>query len=169
MTGTLLSKIRRYITKDACINIFKTMVLSVIEYCDIIYAGTSQANITKIDDLFYRGLRICINCNVLTSRKILCSECKIAPLCNRTDTHLLLFMHKQTNQEHLLKKKTVNTRLQNGPVFKTYKPNNEKAKLSVFYRGAIKWNEISADTRNMSFKNFKLYQKKCLKNHYIMN
>ena len=59
----LLSKIRRYITEDACINIFKTMVLSVIEYCDIIYAGTTQANITKIDNLFYRGLQICINCN----------------------------------------------------------------------------------------------------------
>ena len=75
-------------------------------------------------------------------------------------------MHKQTNQEHLLKKKTVNTRLQNGPVFKTYKPNNEKAKLNLFYRGAIRWNEIPADTRKKSFKDFKLYQKKCLNNHY---
>ena len=52
----LLSKIRRYITKDACINIFKTMVLSVIEYCDIIYAGTTQANITKIDNFYLQGL-----------------------------------------------------------------------------------------------------------------
>ena len=38
----LMSKIRKYITETACINIFKTMVLSLIEYCDIIYAGTSQ-------------------------------------------------------------------------------------------------------------------------------
>ena len=70
----LLSKIRRYITTDACINIFKTMVLSVIEYCDIIYAGTMQ------EKLFYRGLRICLNYNITTSRKILCNECTIAPL-----------------------------------------------------------------------------------------
>ena len=57
----VLSKIRKYITENACINIFKTMILSVIEYCDNIYAGTSQDNLTKIDHLFYRGLRMCLN------------------------------------------------------------------------------------------------------------
>ena len=33
----LLSRIRKYITKSASLNIFKTMVLSLIEYGDIIY------------------------------------------------------------------------------------------------------------------------------------
>ena len=55
----LMSKIRKYLTEQACIDIFKTMVLSVIEYCDIIYGGTSQGNLSTIDKLFYRGLRIC--------------------------------------------------------------------------------------------------------------
>ena len=111
-----------------------------------------------------------MNCNITTSRKLLCNECMVAPLCNRRDTHLLLFMHKQTNQEHLLKSKTVNTRLQKGPVFnKTLKPNNEKSKLSVFYRGATSWNALKANTRNMAFKDFKLYQKKCLTNCFKMN
>ena len=32
----LLSKVRNYLTPAASINIFKTMVLSVIEYCDIV-------------------------------------------------------------------------------------------------------------------------------------
>ena len=84
----LLSNIWRYITKEACVNIFKTMVLSVVEYCDIIYTGTTQANIMKIYNLFYRGLRICMNCNITTSRKLLCNECMVAPLCNQRDTHL---------------------------------------------------------------------------------
>ena len=158
----LLSKIRRYITQYACINIFKTMILSVIEYCDIIYAGTSHANLAKIDNLFFRGLRICLDCNIMTSRKVLCKECMVAPLSNRRDAHLLLFMHKQTSQKHLLKDKVINTRLQNGPVFKTYKPINEKVKMSVFYRGAINWNSVKADIRNMTFKDFKIYQKNCL-------
>ena len=156
----LLSKIRHYITQEASINIFKTMVLSVIEYCDIVYARSSQTNLTKIDKLFYRGL--CLDYNNTLSRKILCNECTVAPLTNRRESHLLLFMHKQTSQEHLLKIKTVNTRLQNGIVFQTIKPNNEKAKLSVYYRGAIAWNAMIADTRNMSFNEFKLHQKKCL-------
>ena len=110
-----------------------------------------------------------LNCNITTSRKLLCNGCTIAPLCNRRDTHLLLFMHKQTNQKHLLKEKTVNKRLRNGPVFKTFKPNNEKSKLSVFYRGAINWNTMKADTRNTPFNDFKLNQKNCLNTHFKMN
>ena len=165
----LLSKIRRYITQFACINIFKTMVLSVIEYCDIVYAGTTQLNLSKLDNLFYRGLRICTNDNTSISRKVLCNNHAIAPLTHRRDTHLLLFMHKQTNKNYLLKEKKVNTRLQKGPVFKTFKPNNEKAKLSVFYRGANSWNALRADTRNMSFTDFKLYQKKQLYSFSLLN
>ena len=59
----ILSKIRRYITTEASINIFKTMILSLIEYCDIIYAGTMRSNLNDIDRLFYRGLRICMYTN----------------------------------------------------------------------------------------------------------
>ena len=99
---------------------------------------------------------------------VLCNECLVAPLSKRRNAHLLIFMHKQTNQKHLMKERVVNTRLQDGPVFQTYKPNNEKAKLSVFYRGATNWNTVKADIRNMSFKDFKLYQKKCM-NMYLNN
>ena len=59
----ILSKIRRCITTEASINIFKTMILSLIEYCDIIYAGTMRSNLNDIDRLFYRGLRICMYTN----------------------------------------------------------------------------------------------------------
>ena len=54
----LPSKVRKYITTEACITVFKTMILSLIEYGDVIYSGTSQENIKKIDRLFYTGLRI---------------------------------------------------------------------------------------------------------------
>ena len=55
----LRSRIRRYLNKEACTIIFKMMVLSIMEYGDIIYAGTSARNLDKIEKLFYRGLHIC--------------------------------------------------------------------------------------------------------------
>ena len=97
------------------------MVLSLMEYCDILYAGTTQKNLCDIDKLFYRGLRICMYTNNYTSRDTLCRECKIAPLDKRRLAHLLLFMHKQKENQALLKTKKVNTRLHTGPVFNTYK------------------------------------------------
>ena len=44
----LLSKIRKYLTKDA-----STMILSLIEYGNIVYAGTTNKNLDKLDKLFF--------------------------------------------------------------------------------------------------------------------
>ena len=101
----LMSKIRKYLTEQACIDIFKTMVLSVIEYCDIIYGGTSQGNLSTIDKLFYRGLRICLRNNEKKTKTELCQSCRVAPLKDRNSSHLLLFMFKQKENIQLLKKK----------------------------------------------------------------
>ena len=68
--------------------------------------------------------------------------------------HLLLYMQKQQTKKELLKKHTINTRLHQGPVFASYKPNNEKAKQNILYRGALSWNELAAEKRNMDFNSF---------------
>ena len=151
----LLSRIRRYLTNNACTTIFKTMILSLIEYGDIVYAGTNQANLNKIVNLFYRGLRICDNTNEKMSREILCRNNHIAPLDIRRELHLLLFMHKQTEKKNLLKKTQKRTRLHQAPVFKICKPNNEKVKQNVIYRGAMIWNTLPATDRNLPFNCFK--------------
>ena len=156
----LLSRIRKYITTEASIVIFKTMVMSVIEYGDIIYAGTSNRNLDKINKLFYRGLRICMGAEVHYSKEELQIECRISPLMKRRDLHLLLFMHKQQNIENLLKISNIATRLHNAPVFWQYKPINEKVRLNPIYRGALLWNGLPADIRNMNFNDFKTKMKK---------
>ena len=66
-------------------------------------------------------------------------------------------MHKQSQVDELLKKACRRTRLHKAPspVFELYKPNNEKVKQNILYRGAIKWNGLPANNRNKSFKDFK--------------
>ena len=84
----LLSRIRRYLTTSACINIFKTMVLSVIEYGDIVYSGTAQGNLDKLDKLFYRGLCISLGNDIAYSKEELKNESNLSDLNNRRDLHL---------------------------------------------------------------------------------
>ena len=151
----LLSRIRRYLNDTACILIFKTMVLSILEYGNIIYSGTSMNNLDKLDKQFYRGLRICDSSNNNRNKNQLCHDCRISPLENRREVQLMLFMHKQTQNLELLKKPKKKNRLHSAPVFKTYKPNNEKARQNIIYRGAICWNEMSALDRNKNFNDFK--------------
>ena len=155
----LLAKIRKYLTRNACVTVFKSMILSLIEYGDVIYEGTSASNLDDISKLFYRGLRICCQSNVKILKGELCDLCRISPLEIRREVHLLLFMHKQLGKEELLKTHSVNTRLQQGPVFKLYKPNNEKSKQNILYRGAILWNDLTAENRKKDFTNFKAWLK----------
>ena len=107
------------------------MVLSLLEYGNIIYSGTSKINLEKLDKLLYRGLRICDATNNNVSKNQLCYDCKITPLETRIEVHLLLFMHKQTQNIDLLKMTKIKTRLHAALVFRTYKPHNEKARLNV--------------------------------------
>ena len=132
------------------------MVLSLIEYGDIIYAGSSQNNVDKLSKLFYRGLRICDNSNInRLTKNLLCKDCYISPLETRRDVHLLLFMHKQLSNEELLKTSNIRTRLHQAPVYKSYKPNNEKVKQNIVYRGAFMWNNLPSCERNKDFNTFK--------------
>ena len=160
----LLATITLYISMEACINIFKTMILSLNDYGDIVYNGISQLNLDNVEKLFYRDLHICVITNNYMSKEDLRYACNIASLKSRHDCHQLLFMHKQKANVDLMKPKTVNTRLHDAPVFNTYKPNNEKAKCNVLYKGATKWDGLPSNARNLDFTDFKTLQKKGIKN-----
>ena len=67
-------------------------------------------------------------------------------------------MHKLKSNVDLLKTKCAIRRLHDASVFVTYKPNSEKAKSNVMYKGAIKWNELSPIKRNLDFTEFKTLQ-----------
>ena len=114
----LLSKIRNYITTTACVTVFKTMILSLIEYGDIIYEGTTVKNIETIKKLFYRGLRICCVPQGGMTKLELCRECQISPLETRRNVQILIFMYKQLCHNELLNKSKYNTRLHQAPVYK---------------------------------------------------
>ena len=154
----------KLLTTQACISTFKTMVLSVIKYGDVIYSGTSIGNLGKMDELFYRGLRICMGNDIIYTKDDLYSECKITKLSRRRDLHFLLYMHKQSKIAELLKPCRINTRLHTAPVFLQYIPSSEKAQMNDIYRGTLLWNGLPAIRRNMEFKDFK----KWLKNELLV-
>ena len=138
------------------------MILSLIEYCDIIYAGTSHGNLSNLDKLFYCGLRICVNDRVHLNRHELTVNCKVAPLKDRRLSHFIIFMNKEKSNQNLIKTPLVQTRLHMALVFNTYKPNNEKARANIIYRGPIEWNKLPAIERNLNCDDFKKKQKNYL-------
>ena len=59
--------------------------------------------------------------------------------------------------------KNVNTRSRVAPLFKTVIPSCEKYKNGALYHGAILWNMLPVNIRNIdSFDSFKVHQKKAM-------
>ena len=73
-----------------------------------------------------------------------------------------MFMNKEKDNKNLIKTHKVQTRPHTAPVFHTYKPNNEKARSKILYRGATVWNKLPAIERNMGLDEFKILKKKRL-------
>ena len=140
--------------------IFKSMIVSLLQYSDIIYEGTTAKNLEDINRLYYRGLRICCQGDENLTKAVLCNECHISA----HEVHLLTYMQKQKHKKELLKPKLRNTRLHQAPVFNIYKPNNEKAKQNIFYRGAMVWNSLAANNRNIDVASFMSWLKRELYN-----
>ena len=154
---SMFAKRRFYIDEKEAIALFKTMILPLIEYCDIIYEGTSVKNINTIYKLFKQGLGACIrNRNsIVTDDLELKKNCKICNLKIGRQVHLRNFMYKQQNHIELINRRNIRTRLHDAIVFKLYKPSSEKSRQNVIYRGALEWNKLNKEQRLLAnYKSF---------------
>ena len=78
-------------------------------------------------------------------------------------------MHKQQGKIDLIKAPVVKTRMNKAVVFKTQKPNIEKYKKNPLYNGALTWNSMKPEIRNIEgYEGFKLYLKKWTRNVTIL-
>ena len=72
-------------------------------------------------------------------------------------------MFKQLNNELIVNRRNVFTRAHDAPLFITIRPNNEKYKRNIYYKGALKCNELSVTNRKIDkYESFKLNQKQWL-------
>ena len=69
-------------------------------------------------------------------------------------------MFKQKGNINLINNRKVRTRAHDAILFTTLKPNSEKYKRNVLYKGAIAWNNLHIDDRNInSKKNLKRHKR----------
>ena len=132
----LLQKLRTYITCNAAIQIYKSMVTPYFDYGDILYQGTSKKHLDKLQKLQNQGLRICFGYrNVLTIDEMHI-ESNICKLQTRRTQHVYNFMFKQTNNKRIVDERNIRTRAHDAVLFNTNMPKCEKFKNNIFYYGA---------------------------------
>ena len=106
----LLNKIRMYIDTNTAIRIYKTMILPILEYGDVIYEGANQKILNDLQTSQNHILRICVQRNRYTSTLLLHQLCNINKLKERRIMHLNLFMFKQKSNQQIVNLRNVRTR-----------------------------------------------------------
>ena len=158
----LFSKVRRYLNEKCAITVYKTMLMPFFDYCDILFMFTCLNELQKLNRQHIRGMKICTSGGNQFDENELYIKCNISKLDVRRKVHLRNFMFKNKNDvvNMVINDLNINTRLHDGPVFKVTHPNSEPLKRSVMYAGAIEWNNLDADIKNIKdFNAFKRIQK----------
>ena len=167
----MFSKVRRFINEKCAITVYKSMLMPFFDYCDIIYMYSGQKELNKLNRHHIRGMKICVGGGYRLDENELHIKCNLAELAIRRQVHLRNFMFKIKRNENNLNSNDnvhVKTRLHDGPVFNVTHPNSEPIKRSVMYAGALDWNNLESDIRNIKdFSSFKRQQKAWMLNSIL--
>ena len=161
--ANLLAKIRKFMTNNVALKIYKSMILPYFDYGDVIYNTANQTGLDKLQRVQNKCLKTCLGFGRRHETKSLHATAKVPMLEARRETHVNNFMYHRLSRPHLLDGRNIATRAHDAPMFRVVKPSIEVYKRSVEYSGAVKWNNLPTDIRNnKSSALFKAKQKNLL-------
>ena len=130
------------------------MILPIIEFVGVLYDGSNQKLLGKLQTNQNRCLRLVYYRQYHVPVIYLHEVCEIARLDLRRKMHLLLFMFKQMANASIINSRVINTRLHDALVFTNEKPNSKKYENNVLYKGSILWNARIVAERNFQSYDF---------------
>ena len=164
----LLSKIRKFISESVALRIFKTMIVPYFDYGDVLYSNSNSDGLEKLQRLQNRCLKICMGLDAKFNTNALHRLAKCPKLSNRREAHVHNFMFKRTARVNLIDNRNIQTRAHDALLFKVKIPKNETYKRSVEYSGAVKWNALPANIREIdNYPQFKHSQKVIFENSIV--
>ena len=158
---SLLGKLKKYMNDDVALQIYKSMILPYLDYADVIFHNSNTGDLAKLQRLQNRGLRLCFSQvrNVSTDR--LHKITGVPFLQDRRRAHLLNFMYIRKDKPGMLNVREIRTRAHDAPLFNVNIPRCEAFKRSVSCIGAVEWNNLAVEHRNIDmYLPFKYHMKK---------
>lgn len=149
-----LSKIRRFIDDKICLRLYKSHVLSRLQYGLVFCQHTRNGPIKRLQRLQNKALRIVYLANRYVSNKELHTKAKVLPivLMMKRDTYIQMF-HKVKRLSTVISnqnRSVVNTRINAGPILDCVLPKTAMFARSIAYRGPRLWAELPAEIRNIN-------------------
>lgn len=176
-----LSKIRKYITKDIAIKLYKSLILPVIDYGDVFYGCVPNILLDRVQKLQNKALRIIDLPPRYTSNLDLHVRYQVIPLFIRRRNNLLKMVHMylRHNLDDLdiawddvtplseLGNRMI-TRQTTTPFIPVRMPKSTKYKLSCAYSGPKLWLDQPLTTRQIADQEeFKIHLKRRAQNELL--
>ena len=159
-----LSKLSHYLSKDALIKLYKSYILPIIDYGDVLYANTSVALLNKLQRAQNRCLKVCLKVNMRTPTEEIHGLTNTPILHYRRETHQRNFAYKRAQIDRYIDANHARTRNRDGPILKVFLPHTTSYQNSVEYSVGRIWNNLHPTIRLMtSLNSFKIKMKKELR------
>ena len=141
-------KIRRFISIDTAIVVYKQMILPLLEYCNFLLNSGKKCKLDKIDKVQSKCLRIIENCYYTGDHKkenVLCKDYNIDSLQRRRDIACLMYMFSK--REYCIDSNVKRSILRSEKKIKFVCPFTRVSKIrkSPFYRGVDLWNKLRVE------------------------
>ena len=140
----LLTKVRKFLTQVAAERVYKAMILPYFDYADIIYEACTHDKLVKLQRLQNRSLRCIAGPDYMNfSTDDLHKRFNLCKLATRRKQHLANFMFKRSHEPRYIDNRNLITREHRKKLMVVVKPNSEKVKNSLQYKGSKLWNSLS--------------------------
>ena len=152
-----LRNLCKYMDSELALLLYKTMILPILEYGDIVLDGGPETLVGEIQTIQNHCLRACLHIwdPRSISRIALHDKCKVKWLKERRTASLLCRMYRLSRDpEHVI----VPVRELRGNVYiklKVQRPKGETYRKSPKYRGHLAWNELGSEVQQLpSYEKF---------------
>ena len=145
----LLALLKHYVPTLIMLIIYRTYVLPLFDYADILYHGAGSTGIQLLQSVQNRCLKYCHKLPMLTSTNVIHKNANLPKLFDRRIYHAQIYGFKQSKKVDLLNIRPRNTREALAPLLKYSNivlTSYEKS-LEVFV--AQTWNCLDKDIRNI--------------------
>ena len=145
----IFSKIRKYLTVQASLCIYKATMLPYIDYGDIFYQACTKYYLQKVQDKQTKALKICFNLFGRQNEDLMHKNANLALLDKRRDSHTLNFMFKRQDTDSYIDKRISPTRAHQYTKFLVPNFQLTQFKNSLLYKGALMWNQLPNDLKQI--------------------
>ena len=144
----MLSKIRKFITIEQALTIYRSKIVPYFDYGDVFLMNVTVRTKEKLQRMQNRALRICLKTEGRSNVNMLHNTCSINKLDDRRVSHLLNFVYNRAQSDEYLQLGGRDLRRYDAPILKEIKSNVKNFERSILFQGALHWNGMDAEMRS---------------------